>query len=483
MTIGYESLGEDNAMRLAESLFPSGEHVTGDDRLLIPSLRDGTLAKAVWAQLEKVSSEKPLCHVLLHPGVTREGIEFPDKVRGAVTLIDGSFLLEFSGLEDYDYVVEAVPKLQWGDFNEGRQESLLRRFESISREVVSDNASVHSVYLEKITEVLAKQGRAVVATPPVSDATNESVTEHLQRRLRRASVVGIEPFPSHMYESKLVMTQNEDAGRTFDYDIVEQELLNIYEPTAADVMRDDIETFVPEDAISDLHLTVLRGDVTAVPIMESGEITGYLSSAELSTIESGTARAHKQPLEEGQFVQPDVGFSTLLEELTEQRFLFVGEPSDFLGVVGRLDLNSLAVYQHLYTKLANFEISLKHLLRCHDINWRDRAIEAYPRSKVKRIEGRYERTRDSVRDVYDAMLLSELVTVAKTAGLVSKLNLTGGGSVSLNRLNDLRRDVAHYQPLIETPELAFLKDRRDVLDLADLNNTLDQVNERLQPLI
>jgi hypothetical protein len=130
----------------------------------------------------------------------------------------------------------------------------------------------------------------------------------------------------------------------------------------------------------------------------------------------------------------------IVRPLTDQRFLFPGQPESPDGIITRYDLNRLPIYHWLYDRFARLEIQLRELIR--DSHW------TYEDSDISL---RNRGAGDLVPDRLANDKLSKLVDIIDEADLErSILSDIDVYEATLDDLVKLRNAVAHYNVLIHT---------------------------------
>lgn len=472
------------ADEMVDRLFAHKEP-SSDSRLLVPGCGTGNLIKAVQRYCEKNKVTFPSCVAVdIDESALQEAKEAVDNVE--VEFQDRDFLLDVSDLRSFDYVIANPPYVGWESIAEEKREAYAYRFETLRADAPRSSTDMYMLFFEQALSLLADGGRLVAITPDgfIEPRTAPSPLAELLREYD----VDIGSVPTTLSDLEVstvinVVTQQDGSSHereraTLDWASELGKLLQTHQVYARDVMTEEVATYRPDDQVSRVTLDMIRRDFDAIPVVENGSdvCVGYVTKRDVSKASKGEVEEYMKEDLDARFASLNASFESLLERLASSRFLLVGDGSSLSGIVTRFDLNRPPTYFHLYSKIAQFEVGLRNQLRRKRVDYEEHLENPFP------IKSRYRKYRDVVPDALACARLSDLINVAESCGLHEEL--AAGMSVPEEAdvwdLNELRKHVAHYYPVVHTMDDFSESDfQRTVYQLYVEYELLDQYVARL----
>lgn len=457
-----------------------------DSRLLVPGCGTGNLIKAVQRYCEKNGVTFPSSVAIeIDESVLIEAKEAVDDVD--VEFQKRDFLMDVSDLGTFNYVIANPPYVGWESIAEEKREAYAYRFETLRTDASRSSTDMYMLFFEQALNLLADEGRLVIVTPDgfIEPKTAPSPLAELLHDYD----VDVESVPAMLSELEVstvisVVTQQDGPshkrGRaTLDWASELEKILQTHQVHARDIMTEEVVTYRPSDQVSRVALDMIRRDFDAIPVVEEGSevCVGYVTKQDVSRASKGVVREYMKEDVDARFASPNAELESLLERLASSRFLLVGDGSSVSGIVTRFDLNRPPTYFHLYSKIAQFEVGLRKALREKGVSYEEHLDKPYP------IKSRYRKYRDVAPDALACAQLSDLINVAESCGLHGELaaGISVPEEADVWDLNELRKHVAHYYPVVHTMDNFSESDsQRTVYQLYVEYELLDQYVARLR---
>jgi hypothetical protein len=221
----------------------------------------------------------------------------------------------------------------------------------------------------------------------------------------------------------------------------------------------------PEDAVA---RELAARDFDTAPVTINDEVMGFVHAADLDPQATGSLASVVRRITARTVVAGDSPLASLMRWLRDNRFLFVVEGRDIVGLVTPSDLNKQPARTYFYLLVAGLELSLADLIRGYFPDQTD-ALRRLPTERQTTVNALLaeEKDDDVAADTVAAMNLTDLLTVVKqTQELRQRF-----GDYSKNRWQhkvcrpviDLRHDVMHSVRTLATDGTASL-DRLVALD-------------------
>lgn len=413
--------------------------------ILYPGCGNGELIGAVERYCDHTSAyEMPEGHAI----ETDDAFLETAKTRYAdapVTFYNRDYLgdLSFLPQKQFDFIISNPPALRWDQLSPTKREDYAQRFTTITE----TQASVPSdlLFLEQSLGLLKSDGELVFVMPETTIGPERG--EYLSRQLATYNITAVETldpetaFPEAAIPHLIVAFSNdtvqEAAPLPFDAIEQESELPKIFDVTAAGLMTAPVDTIPYDTPAATAYIDLVKNDYDATVVVDdAGTPIGYISRAMLHTEVNGTVSDVANELRSDVLLAPDASVETVLSTLHVNRFQFVGTPDRIDGIVTRFNLNEMPLYLNLFMKTAKLEYGLRTAIRNVE-NW-EAQTETTISSSAKR---------HLVHDKLSLATLGELINIAEDTDVVPQIS---GVDVDLDDLDDLRNDIAHYNPLVYT---------------------------------
>ena len=438
--------------------------IPGRKRILYPGCGEGELIDAVNRHFENTFSDPPSGVAI---DTVEENVETVREKHGEqLTVRKGDYLSDGTRFEDrFDFILSYPPTIQWQDLSPEKREEYANSF----ARVTPDTNQIHNglLFLERSLHILDEGGRSVFLTPKSFKADDAAAPfrSHIA-----SSVSDVEPVELDDFEAEIphmITVLNSFESESFeaapssvspDPSEIEAKMLasafasSPTQPAASIATSLQSLTVYPSDKdAAFVYLDMYYEDYDAALIYENPDqlenALGYVSRAKLEITDLENISEHVLPLEGSTCIEPDAGFVSVIERLGQDndRFCFVGDPSNPEGIVTRFDLNKLPVYQHLFTQLARFEIQLRKTIRENVPNWDEIVANSEDVYISPGDVGDLAPDRLAGGSVGD--LLDVLSEADATESVPCRLQ---DHEASLDDLRRLRNSVAHYKPIIHS---------------------------------
>ncbi len=167
-------------------------------------------------------------------------------------------------------------------------------------------------------------------------------------------------------------------------------------------------------------------------------------------------------------ISADATFREVLDALEDQFYYFLGGRNRVTGILTRADLNTSPARMHLFDRISVLEIHLRGLVNKYAVDWFD---EMYFDEKTEnQIKGRYEEAQDANIELeminyagFNTLtrVIAEYEECWERCGYAKEHQ----ASARLNKIQDLRNDVAHSNLILQTTEEGNGSDARSIRDL------------------
>ncbi len=435
-----------------------GTYPTKFDNILYLGCTDGTLIDTVDRLCEENASwSVPNGYVFGQDEGQLSEICDSYRNKNNIEIIEDDFFRGGVNLElDFDYIICSPTHIPWDDLDKET-----RRDYAINSALITDEdaSPVDSdfLYIEQILRRLSESGRAVVLTSNELK-TNESAAPLRKLLYYRTEAIEEINLEAHLHESPRLLTviSNElttsDGNRLHRYNPSEQErnLMGRLDESNPKLDITSMMTLNPygyevDQRIADVFLDMICHDFDAALVFENAAtrtgLQGYISREGTRIDDGVTIGDIVEPLFSHNLLQPTASIREVIDELSQERFRFVGSNEDIEGIVTRFDLNSLPVYLHLFDLFSEFEIGLRSLIREHLPNWED----------DQNVSIRYRGDRSLYPDKLACGRLDQLVQLVESNDLQTEIKRDiRGYEIELSDLVHLRNSVAHYNPIIHT---------------------------------
>jgi hypothetical protein len=223
----------------------------------------------------------------------------------------------------------------------------------------------------------------------------------------------------------------------------------------------------------------------SAPVVEDERPVGYI------TIEVAREAAGSTPL--GEIASPltidvllsgDTAFETVLDALYERPFYYLGDRERISGILTRADLNGEAVYRHLYTHLSRLEHAFRGCISSQAPEWRE-TTPSLGTDTLDEIDERRERATEANIEL-DAIHYAQFSTlktiIAGNEPCWQACGFDAGHQASsrLQKVVELRNDVAHSTPIIQNTSRGFGESGRTITDLEETYQQVRRLQERLE---
>jgi hypothetical protein len=421
--------------------------------LLLVGTHIGELDTAIDRYVSSETGSRPTVHIASSFGSNFD----PETIEGAA--IDGQFLSEaFTPEQTFDYILGTPPDIPWDELDPERR----REIAGFSPHVDSEQSHVESgvVYLDRIGPLLAHEGRAAILAETQLKIGEEYAGFRSDIIEEVRDVEAVDP-QYEQFENPWFVLALENGGSTphtiddraqwADPTEIEQQLATTAtnsreQLTAEDIMTplSEMEVYTSGNDAPMVYLDMLYEDYDGSLVYEedstNGNLVGYVARHELTFEGTPPIERHTEPLTVDRCIPPDAPIDMIVRQLTDQRFLFPGQPESPDGIITRYDLNRLPIYHWLYDRFARLEIQLRELIRGSHWTYEESDISLRNRGAG-----------DLVPDRLANDKLSKLVDIIDEADLersvLSDIELY---EATLDDLVKLRNAVAHYNVLIHT---------------------------------
>lgn len=498
----------DVADKMVEYLF-NNTLPDSDQRILIPGCGTGNLLDAIQRYCD--TNETSIPHIVAIE-IDRERLtqakqecHLPN-----VEFFNRDFLADVSDLETFEYIIANPPYIPWEKIPSERQKSYEYQFTTIAKMNKHHAYDMYVLFFEQSLELLTDSGRLAFIVPNTF-ATPASTPNPLANLLSEYGVeeidsVSVSDFETPIVPAIVVISDidsfNQYKRQTLDWKTELANVTQTYPITVSDIMTEELVTYSPTDNVKRVFFNLVQEDFDVIPIIKidndscarydlshhqsrrllqnigDHSCIGYIHRRNLARTDSGAVQDHMEEDIEAKFVNANASFETLLDQLTRQRFVFVGDGHQLEGLVTRSDLNRSPVYFHLYSKIAQLEIGLREICREQQVEITDH-LDC---RKVRSIKRKYRRSRQVVPDLYTCTTLGQLINLCEGVNLFDNIGIeqTIPSDVDIWDLNELRINIAHYYPLVHTMgEFPDEETQRTAYKLNLENQLLTEYNKRL----
>lgn len=250
--------------------------------------------------------------------------------------------------------------------------------------------------------------------------------------------------------------------------------------TVRELMTEEPETVPAGGTVADVHDWLDERGYTAAPIEREEPpylfVTRETLDEALPAASDEAVYKHAERITLGHLLSPDLGFEGLIEELEDRAFYFVGWHGEVAGIVTRSDLNRPAAHAFLYTRVGELEMRLRDLLDA-ETSWQGTLstlpVDGGPETEYDAVVEEYEAHADAdlqLREI-DYTTFWHLQTVVQAEpDAVTHLPFEDGEAAfeALDRIRELRNQVAHYGNVVHNMDAEYLSSGRTIHDLEDV---------------
>lgn len=421
--------------------------------LLIVGTHIEELDTAIDRYVTSETGDRPTVHTVPALGSDCD----PDTIGGPT--IDGPFLSEaFTPEQTFEYILGIPPDIPWDELGPERKREIAGFSPHVEPEETHVEAGV--LYLDRIGPLLAREGRAAILAETQLKVGEQYVgfRSDIIEEVRDVEAVD---HRYEQFEKPWFVLALENGGSTpFDIDDraqwadpteIERKLATTAthsreQITAEDIMTplSEMEVYNSDDDAPMVYLDMLYEDFDGSLVYEDSStyegLVGYVARHELTFEGTPSIETHTGRLTADRCIPLDALIDTIVRALTDQRFLFPGQPESPAGIITRYDLNRLPIYHWLYDRFARLEIQLRELIRDSHWTYEDSDIQLRARGAGDLVPDRLANDR-----------LSKLVDVINEADLKQSIRRDiHGYEATLDDLVKLRNALAHYNVLIHT---------------------------------
>lgn len=220
-------------------------------------------------------------------------------------------------------------------------------------------------------------------------------------------------------------------------------------------------------------------DYDSAPVYENERPIGYVTWDTADAAPADTPLAEiTDSLTIDVVIAGDASFNSVLEALYERPFYYLADRRQVAGILTRADLNTEPVYQHLYTRLSRLERLLRERILEYVPDWRE---DAYlPNEVLEDIDSRFGDAKAAgvaLAPIHYAQFSTLVTIIAGDEKCSNVLGFSAGHQASsrLNKITNLRNDVAHSVPILQNTNRGFSESGRTITKLLEQYELIEEL--------
>lgn len=226
----------------------------------------------------------------------------------------------------------------------------------------------------------------------------------------------------------------------------------------------------------------------SAPVVDDDERpVGYVTiEAAAESDSSNPIEAIVSPLTIDVLISGDASFETVLDALYDQPFYYLGDRNRITGILTRADLNGEPVYRHLFTQLSRLEHAFRACITEHAPDWQETTpgLEDSTLDDIDQRRERAARANIELDSIHYAQFSTLKRIIAGNEACWEACGFTADHQADsrLNKVVELRNDVAHSTPVIQNTNRGIGESGRTITELEETYNRIQDLQERLAPM-
>lgn len=218
------------------------------------------------------------------------------------------------------------------------------------------------------------------------------------------------------------------------------------------------------------------------PVVEGDEPIGFVGHEMLADCSSTqTVERVATDIRLEHIISSDTPFFEVLTGLEDQFFYLLGGKNRVTGILTRADLNTSPARIHLFDRISFLEINLRKVITESGVDWKE---PLHP-DAVAKIRDRYERANEAnveLDEIHYAGFnaLTTIVGTFEACWRACGYEVDHKARSDLNKITDLRNDVAHSNLILQTTSAEYDTDGRSIRDLVKIYEALINCNDALR---
>ena len=252
-----------------------------------------------------------------------------------------------------------------------------------------------------------------------------------------------------------------------------------HECPASDLATTDLFKIEATDTCDVAHEQLTERGYDVAPVIEDDGPLGFIHAADCQEASSGaTVSEHTVTLRLSHLIAPDAAFETVLTALYEQPRYFIASQNSVAGILTRADLNSQAARRHLFTYISLFEHTARELIHTHVPEWDEETL--IDQQKVERTRRKQNAAAANNADlplIHYASLstINTVLTATDQCWKALGFNSDDRARTILDDVRQLRNDVVHSNPIIQSTSRDAVARGRTITELLDTYQQLRQL--------
>jgi CBS domain-containing protein len=252
-----------------------------------------------------------------------------------------------------------------------------------------------------------------------------------------------------------------------------------HECPASDLATTDLFKIEATDTCDIAHEQLTERGYDVAPVIEDDGPLGFIHAADCQEASSGaTVSEHTVTLRLSHLIAPDAAFETVLTALYEQPRYFIASQNSVAGILTRADLNSQAARRHLFTYISLFEHTARELIHTHVPEWDEETL--IDQQKIERTRRKQNAAAANNADlplIHYASLstINTVLTATDQCWKALGFNSDDRARTILDDVRQLRNDVVHSNPIIQSTSRDAVARGRTITELLDTYQQLRQL--------
>lgn len=257
----------------------------------------------------------------------------------------------------------------------------------------------------------------------------------------------------------------------------------LYQCTARRLATADPDAVDADTAAAEAHGWFQETGFDYAPVLDDTNPVGYVGKTMVA--EAADTKKVKRVMEEiklQNIISSDTEFRDILTGLEDEFFYLLGGKNQVTGILTRADLNTSPARIHLFDRISLFERELRQLIEDVAPNWED---EVYlSDSTIEQIDYLYDQAQQAnveLSKIHYAgfSALGKIVEHYEECWQALGYETDHKASSDLDKIRDLRNDVAHSNLILQTTSVEYNTEGRSIRDLIKIYDAITSCNELL----